>query len=189
LDKLGAAQGRFHMIHWGHMEYLLECKKRCDFLYIGVSDCDPSNAYFHESYLDDGSNEIFRSNCEPIYTFTYFERAEMISEALAEEGISRDEFMVVPFPVHFPNLLKYYLPQEAVIYVTVYDPWGEGKPALFEALGYKTETLWKRTMDERFTTATEVRRRLENGEDYSELVPAGAAKVIRKFNLNTKLKK
>lgn len=187
MHRIGAAQGRFHMIHWGHMEYLLECKKRCEFLFIGVSDCDPANGYFHRQYKDDGTNNVFRSLDNPIYTFTYFERALMITEAMAGEGVPRDEFMVVPFPVHFPYLLKYYVPQEAVIYITVYDEWGEGKPALFGSLGYQTELLWRRTMDERFTTATEVRRRVADREDYCSLVPQGVLKVLREYGLEEKL--
>jgi len=189
MHKIGAAQGRFHMIHWGHMEYLLECKNKCDFLYIGISDCDPQNAYFHKRYKDNGSNDVYRSLKEPaIYTFTFFERARMITEAMALEGVDRSEFTVVPFPVHFPHLLKYYVPQEAVIYITVYDEWGEGKPSLFGSLGYETDLLWRRTMDERFTTATEVRRRMAKGEDYSELIPKGVLKVIKEYDLEKKLK-
>jgi len=189
MHKIGAAQGRFHMIHWGHMEYLLECKKKCEFLYIGVSDTDPENAYFHGRYEDDGTNDVFRCLNEPsIYTFTYFERARMISEAMLGEGVSSDEFMVVPFPVHKPQQIKYFVPQEAIVYITVYDAWGEGKPKLFGDLGYETELLWRRTMDERFTTATEVRRRMAAGEDFGDLVPEGVQKVINEYNLAEKLK-
>jgi nicotinamide mononucleotide adenylyltransferase len=189
MHKLGAAQGRFHMIHWGHMEYLIECKKKCEFLFIGVSDTDPQNAYFHERYEDNGSNDVFRGLYEPqIYTFTYFERAQMITEALKGEGVPTDEFMVVPFPIHRPQQIKYFVPQEAVIYITVYDPWGERKPKLFGDLGYETELLWRRTMDERFTTATEVRRRMSEGEDFSDLVPEGVKKVVDMYNLTEKLK-
>lgn len=187
MHKLGVAQGRFHMIHWGHMEYLLECKKRCGFLFVGISDPDPANGYFYQTYKDDGTNSVYRSLNDPIYTFTYFERALMITEALAGEGVPRDEFTVVPFPVHFPHLIKYYVPQEAVIYITVYDPWGEGKPSLFSSLGYETEVLWRRSMEERFTTATEVRRRISAGEDYSGLVPEGVHRVMKQFGLEERL--
>jgi len=189
MDKLGAAQGRFHMIHWGHMEYLLECKKKCEFLYIGISDCDPSNSYFHQEYTESGSNDLYRSIKHPIYTFTYFERARMIAESLILEGVPQSEFMVVPFPVHFPHLLKYYVPQQAVVYITIYDEWGEQKPGLFESLGYKTDVLWRRSMQERFTTATEVRRRIASGEDFRDLIPEGAYKVIEEFGLKDALMK
>lgn len=185
--KLGAAQGRFHLIHHGHMEYLLECKKRCEFLFIGISDCDPQNAYFHNSYEDSGSNEVYRSLDNPVYPFTYFERAMMITEAMAGEGIDRSEFITVPFPVHFPHLLKYYVPQEAMVFITIYDEWGEGKPDLFRSLGYDTEVLWRRSMDERFTTATFAREQLSSGEDLSGLVPDGTAVVIKKFSLDDRM--
>ncbi len=38
--EIGAVQGRFQGLHIGHMEFLLEAKKRCRFLFIGVSNYD-----------------------------------------------------------------------------------------------------------------------------------------------------
>ena len=41
--RIWVIHGRFQGLHIGHMEYLLEGKKRCDFLYIGITNPD---AYF-----------------------------------------------------------------------------------------------------------------------------------------------
>ena len=40
--KIGVIHGRFQGLHLGHIEYLLEGKKRCKFLYIGVTNPDPN---------------------------------------------------------------------------------------------------------------------------------------------------
>lgn len=186
----GIAQGRFHLIHKGHVEYLLAAKERCDFLYIGVSDCDPERAYFsaHYDVLKDTTREPFRSLHDPVFVFTFQERMQMIRHTLLGEGVSADQFAVVPFPIHVPNLLKYYIPQHATMFVTIYDAWGEHKVRLFEQMGYPVDVLWRRTMAERFTTATEVRRRLQQGEAWESLVPEGVAAYLKNSGLSETLR-
>lgn len=191
MDRFGVVQGRFQMIHQGHMEYFLAAKERCEFLYIGICDEDPDRAYFHASYdpSKDAGSEPHRSLVYPLYIFTFLERMLMVKRALERAGVPPESFIVGPFPVQKPHLLKYYLPQDAVVYVTIYDDWGEKKLGIFENLGYRTSVLWRRTMDERFTTATEVRRRMAAGEPWAHLVPEGVAEVIEEMGLSAKLAK
>lgn len=183
--RYGVAQGRFQIIHHGHMEYLLEAKKRSDFLIVGISDHDPERSYFDpKTFLIPGQLGPVRVLGEPHHTFTYFERVLMVSEALRGAGVAASDFAVVPFPVHRPHLIPYYVPTGATIFVTIYGEWGREKIKLFEALGYPTEILWERSMAERLTTGTEVRRRLAAGEDWETLVPQGVAGVIKKLGLD-----
>ena len=187
----GIAQGRFHLIHKGHVEYLLACKERCDFLYVGISDCDPQRSYFsrrHDEAVDRGPAP-YRSLQDPIFPFTFYERMHMIRHTLAEEGISPAEFAVVPFPVHTPELLKYYVPTNAAMYVTIYDEWGERKTSLFAELGFTVEVLWRRSMAERFTTATEVRERMRSNQPWEHLVPTGVAHYLQQSGLCQVLQK
>ncbi|WP_022851322.1 nicotinamide mononucleotide adenylyltransferase [Limisalsivibrio acetivorans] len=188
MRRLGLAQGRFHVIHKGHMEYLLACAERCDFLFIGISDPDPSRAYFSRSidYKDDPAEaEPYITLEEPrLYALTYYERAMMIQAALAEEGIGAERIMTVPFPVHRMNLIKYYVPKSATVYVTIYDEWGEQKVDIFRKVGYEVEILWRRSMAERFTTATEVRRLIKAGdESWKELVPPAVVKIAEELGV------
>ncbi len=190
--EIGVAQGRFHIIHWGHMEYLLEAKKICKYLIIGVTDCDPERAYFQYSKeimeFNKKSNSPFRSIKNPVFPFTFYDRLYMIKSSLLYEGVSSEEFDIVPFPIHKPEFIKYYIPLNSTIFVTIYDDWGRKKIEIFKKLGFNVKILWERDMNTRFTTGEEVRRRIVNGEDWKELVPLPVYEYITKNKLDVILK-
>ena len=98
-NKIGVIHGRFQGLHKGHMEYLLEGKRRCDFLYIGITNPDPG-------LTKDNSADLKRSKPEE-NPFTYYERMNMIRDAMLEAGVSRQEFEIVPFPINFPELINF----------------------------------------------------------------------------------
>ena len=182
----GIAQGRFHVIHWGHMEYLLAAKEKCNHLIIGITDCDTERAYLNyseEIRKFDLKNIItpFRSFENPIFPFTFFDRLKMIKDSLISEGVPNEEFDIVPFPVHKLQFVKYYIPQDAIILATVYDDWGKKKVEMFREAGFQVDILWERTLEERFTTGTEVRRRIINNEKWEHLVPRPVFEYIKKI--------
>ena len=47
----GVVNARFQVLHLKHMEYLLAAKMRCQKLYIGITNPDPS--YVRESVNDE----------------------------------------------------------------------------------------------------------------------------------------
>ncbi|MEW6740290.1 MAG: adenylyltransferase/cytidyltransferase family protein [Nitrospirota bacterium] len=187
--QIGIANGRFQILHMGHMEYLLACKERCEHLIIGITDPDPTRSFFEPDIDSEDPREPFRSVSYPFYTFTFYERALMIKESLLEAGIDRTSFEIVPFPIHFPKLLKYYIPMDAVVFVTIYDDWGYKKVDILKSLGLQVEILWVRDMSERFTTGTEVRELIANSSKWEHFVPHGVVRVIRKLKLEEKLKR
>lgn len=99
--RIGVVHGRFQPLHIGHLEYFLAAKKKCDFLIVGITNPDPSLTKPDES---NPHRSLDTSN-----PFTYFERYTMIKESLLEAGLKRDEFDIVPFPINFPDLIKYYV--------------------------------------------------------------------------------
>ncbi len=188
--KTGIAQGRFHIIHWGHVEYLLKAKERCEYLVIGVTDCDTERAYFNyndalKNYdnRDENLLQPYRSFDKPIFPFTFYDRLRMIKDTLVAEGINSQEFDIVPFPVHKLYILKYYIPVDAVIFATIYDDWGITKVEMFEKMGFNVEILWKRSLEDRFTTGTEVRRRMIANEKWDHLVPKPVYDYIKKLDI------
>ncbi len=192
--KTAIAQGRFHILHWGHMEYLMEAKRRCKYLIIGITDCDPERSYF--KYNDnlrkfDENNLLtpFRSIDNPIFPFTFYDRMRMIKDSLIEEGVDPKEFDIVPFPIHKIEFLKYYIPLNAVIFATIYDEWGRKKVEMLKNNGFKVEILWERDMNTRFTTATEVRKRILNNKKWDHLVPQPVYNYIISNNLDKILRK
>ncbi len=185
---VGIANGRFQILHMGHMEYLLACKERCGHLIIGITDPDPTRSFFETDIEREDSRDPFRAVSYPFYTFTFYERALMIKESLLEAGVDRKSFEIVPFPIHFPKLLKYYIPMDAVVFVTIYDDWGYKKVDILKSLGLQVEILWVRDMSERFTTGTDVRNLIAEGRNWEYLVPISVVKIIKELRLDKKLR-
>lgn len=184
---IGLAQGRFHIVHYGHVEYLLESKKRCKKLLIGITDPDPERSYFLYKDIkisDERCKYPFRSIENPVFPFTFYERKEMIKLTMMENNINLSEFEIVPLPIHKPYLIKYYAPLNAVVFLTIYDEWGRKKLDIFKELGYKTEVLWERSLEDRFTTGTIVREKIVKNDNWKELVPSSVYEYIVKNNLD-----
>lgn len=160
---VGVIHGRFQMLHKGHMEYLLAGKERCEHLIIGI--CNPDVSVIRYSEANPHRSER-RAN-----PLTYLERLQMIRGAMKEYGVKDEEFDIVPFPINCPELLKSYVPDDAVFFMTLYDQWSLDKKAELEKQGYNVEVMWQRSNSEKFTSGTEVRERIIAGEPWRDLVP------------------
>lgn len=180
LEKYGVIHGRFQPLHHGHMEYLLAGKSRCEFLFIGITNPDPALT---------SENTTHPSRSLPLSNpFTYFERLLMLRDALVENGVKREEFEVVPFPINYPNLIRYYVPMDALFFVTVYDEWGWDKVRVLQSLNVRFDIMWERDMSERFTTGTEVRNLIVANEKWEHLVPKAVEAVIKGKHLDKRLR-
>lgn len=180
--ETGAVQGRFQGLHMGHMEFLLEAKKRCRFLIIGITNYD-----IHSGYISDRAQmNRFRTDANP---FTFYERMMMITESMAEAGIAREEFTVVPFPIEMPEKISNFVPQDVVFFQTIYDEWGRKKADALRELGYQVEIMWERSDEQRFSSGTQVRERMAQGGEWKPLMPKAAARYIEQHHLTERVKK
>lgn len=180
MDNIGVVHGRFQPFHLGHLEYVLEGKKRCRFLYIGIANPDPAVTAEHPS-----NTRRAQAAANP---FFYWERQLMIDRSLVEAGVGREEFAVIPFPINYPERLLYYAPTKAIYYLTLYDDWGRAKQRLLSDLGLTTEVLWERQPTEVVTSGTEVRHLMAAGGAWRHLVPAGVVYVIDMLELEVALR-
>lgn len=171
--KTGVIHGRFQVLHNDHLRYLLAGKKRCEHLVVGITNPDPTLTRHDESDMRRGT-----AAANPL---TYYQRYCMVRAVLTEAGINTENFSVVPFPINFPELYRYYVPLDATFFLTIYDGWGEKKLALFKSLGLKTEILWRRPLDEKGLSSTEVRGLMAAGEPWEHLVPPAVARMVRQF--------
>ena len=167
----GCVHGRFQPFHDGHLEYVLRAWQRCERLIIGITAADPTairkedtNLHRHES----ASNP-----------FTYFERLLMIQDALLAEDLKARDFALVPFPVHEPDLIVYYVPGGTVHFVRVYSRWEEEKVRRLRDEGFPVEVL--DPGEEKKVSGTEVRRLMREGLPWEHLVPRGAAEAVRQI--------
>jgi nicotinamide mononucleotide adenylyltransferase len=179
--KIGVVHGRLQPFHNDHLKYFLAGFRQVDFLYIGITNPDPNLTSADKA--DANRSKLMSNPC------TYYERMEMIDRTMRGAGHSRDSFRVVPFPINFPELLKYYTPANAVFFMTIYDRWGDRKKELMESAGLKVEVLWKRSEAEKGINATQVRELIATGGAWENLVPEGTAEVIKEFGIDERIRK
>lgn len=178
--ETGIVFGRFQMLHLGHMEYLLEAKKLCRHLVIGVSNPDPGTIRY-----DSACPHRSADTANPL---TFYERLQMIEGSMTENGVDRSEFTIVPMPINYPDRIRYYVPDDGTFLLTIYDDWGWERKKIIEGLGYRTEILWIRTDESRITSGTEIREKMLRGEDWSGLAPLFVYRYAAEHGLEERIR-
>ena len=178
MEKVGVIHGRFQPPHKDHILYIMAAKKRCEFLYVGVSNPDPSAVR-----PDDADPHRSDPHANPL---TYHERLILLTHALREEGVDDRSFCIVPFPINYPDRLRHYVPMDAVFYMTIYDEWGEKKLGLFKDLGVHIEVMWKKA--QKGITGTAVRDAIARGEPWEDQVPPVVASLMKEMRLLDRIK-
>ncbi|MDD3473593.1 MAG: nicotinate-nucleotide adenylyltransferase [Syntrophaceae bacterium] len=181
MERIGVVHGRFQILHNDHMKYILAGKNRCEHLVIGITNPDPSLTSSDATNLErslDSSNPL-----------SYLERYWLVKAALIEEGMDYTQFSVIPFPINFPKLYRYYVPVEAMFYLTIYDDWGRRKLQLLSENGLRTEILWDRPADQKGLTGSRIRNLIADGGKWESFVPLSVAELIKKWNIASRLKK
>ena len=180
MDKIGVIHGRFQMLHFGHMEYLLAGKERCEYLIIGITNPDS----FLTKYSDANPHRS-TSLANPL---TYFERFQMINVAMVEAGVKRNEFDVVPFPINYPELIFNYAPRSAKYYMTIYDEWSREKQLSLQNLGCNIEVMWTRTNSEKVTSGSEVRDCILHNKAWDHLAPKSVYNYIIQNEIDERIR-
>ncbi len=172
---LGVIHGRFQILHLDHLKYILSGKERCEHLVVGITNPDPSltkKDAADEKRSDPANNPL-----------TYFERYRLVRAALLEAGVGHEEFSVVPLPVNAPELYKYYVPMDAVFFLSIYDDWGRRKLALFQSLGLRTEILREVSPEEKGLSSTDARRAMAEGRPWEQYVSASVAGLLKAWDI------
>jgi len=113
----------------------------------------------------------------------------MLEAFFNEYNISHLEYEIVPLPINYPELFQYYVPMDAVFFLTIYDNWGRYKLNTFKSMELKTDVMWEATMEDRITTGKELRRMMIQDEDWEKWVPKSVAHYIQTNGLVDKIKK
>jgi nicotinamide-nucleotide adenylyltransferase len=157
--KRGVFVGRFQPFHKGHLEAVKDALAEVDELIIVVG----SSQYSHR--IDN--------------PFTAGERITMIKQALEEEKISLLRCWIIPVPdVHVHMVWV----AQVVGYTPKFDTVYTNEPLtrrLFLEKSFKVKPVpfHKREI----YSATEIRKRMLNEENWKELVPKGVAKFIEEI--------
>jgi nicotinamide mononucleotide adenylyltransferase len=175
MTEVGVIHGRFQVFHNDHLKYALAGKARCRHLVVGITNPDP------ELTRDDPADP---QRSDPASNpLTYYERYVMVREVLIEAGLTYREFSMVPFPINFPQLYRYYVPLDATFYLTIYDDWGRRKLEQFRAVGLRTEVLWMRSLDEKGLRASDIRKKMASGAPWEHLVPHQTTRLMKDWGI------
>ncbi len=180
MTQIGVIHGRFQVLHHDHLKYLMAGKARCQHLYVGITNPDPTLTRPEDS---DPHRSLSLAN-----PLTYFERYTMVRAALEDAGVGHEDFSIVPFPINFPELYAYYVPLQATFFVTIYDDWGRKKLERFRSLGLTTEILWERPLTQKGLSAHDIRLRMAQGEPWNHLVPPSTGRLMELWNIPARLR-
>ena len=179
IHRYGMIHGRFQPFHNGHWEYARAALTRCDSLIIGITNPDPSLVVPEAT---DSERHLPEAN-----PFTFFERQQMIQATLVDANLPLSRVAIVPFPIHHPERWRYYCPAETIQFLRIFSAWGQQKLRRFEENGWRVEVLDEGS--EKEVSGTEVRRHMQVGHGWEELVPPGVARVLREIGAVERLKK
>lgn len=179
--ETGTIHGRFQIFHLKHMEYLLAAKMRCKKLYIGITHSDIVS-FAATSDLDLHGT----SRCDN--PLTYFERFQMIQEALADFGVKKEEYEILPFPISQPDLIRQYMPDKATYYMSLCGEWDEERLRILQSLKLETEVLWTRTREDKGITGNEIRTLIAEGKEWQHYVPRTVYEYIREHAIDQRIK-
>jgi cytidyltransferase-like protein len=179
-SEIGVVHGRFQPFHLDHLRYCLAAKEHCEYLIVGITNPDPIL-----TKADEADTHRSLRSANPL---SYYERLVIIRESLLEAKVMHDSFYIVPFPINRPELIKFYVPQHATFYITIYDEWGRKKYNLLKSLGAEVVVLWEKSLEEKAVSGSDVRNRIANGSPWEHLVPNAASQVIKNLGLETRIK-
>jgi len=176
----GVIHGRFQVLHNDHLKYLLSGKARCRHLVVGITNPDP---------ILTARDETDPQRSEPFFNpLTYFERYTMVRAALKDSDLETGEFSIVPFPINFPDLYHYYVPVDAVYFLSIYDNWGRRKLSRFQELGLRTEILSERRAEEKGISAGKVRRYMVENHPWEDLVPPSTKRLMEEWGIPERMR-
>jgi len=179
VNRTGVIHGRFQVFHNDHLKYLMAGRKRCQHLVVGITNPDPALT------RDDPADPL-RSKPEN-NPLTYFERYQCVKSALMSAGVPGSEFSVVPFPISHPEFYRYYVPIEAVFFLTIYDQWGRKKRDLFNSMGLKTEILWEKPFEQKGLSSSHIRSIIIKGEPWEDFVPPAVYRLLNDWHIAERL--
>jgi len=164
--KRGLFVGRFQPFHLGHLNVVKDILNEVDELIIVVGSAQYSHRIENP--------------------FTTGERIVMIRRALEEAGIDLKRIWIVPVPdihIHmvWVSVVEGYTPRFDIVY--------SNEPLtrrLFIEAGYRVKEIQYHKRE--VYSATEIRKRMLNGENWEELVPKSVAEFIKEIEGDKRLR-
>lgn len=178
--ETGVIHGRFQVLHNDHLVYLLAGAALCRHLVVGITNPDP--------LLTKAESADPRRSSPAANPLSYFERYLMVRAVLDQAGFEPSRYSVVPFPINMPELYRYYVPLDALFFLSIYDDWGKRKLDYFSSLGLATHVLREVSAAQKGLSASEIRLRMALDESWEELVPPAVVTLMKKWKIPARLR-
>jgi len=166
MAETGLYVGRFQPFHLGHLEAIKHVLKKVDTVIIAI-----------------GSAQFSHTLENP---FTAGERMTMSRLALHDAGISSDDYLLVPIPdIKIHKLWVAHLTSLTPSFQIVFS----NEPltvTLFREAGFKVEPI--PYFSRETYSATEIRKRMLNNEEWSPLVPRSVSLYVREIKGQERLR-
>jgi len=97
------------------MQYIERALTHSNKLLIGITNPDPRLTRHQQE-------SAHRASLDANF-LTYYERHTLIKETLRNRGVDSSKYDIVPLPINFPELYKYYIPKDATIFLSIFEDW------------------------------------------------------------------
>jgi cytidyltransferase-like protein len=180
IADVGVIHGRFQILHNDHLKYLMAGKEKCRHLVVGITNPDPM--------LTREENAAPERSDPKKNPLTYYERQHLIRGAFKEYGLPHEDYTIVPFPVNFPDMYRYYVPMDALFFLTIYDDWGKRKKEYFSNMGLKIHVLWEVPPEKKGISSSDIRTKMAKDLPWSHLVPKSVAELLLLWDIPGRIK-
>ena len=168
---IGIVHGRFQPPHNGHIRFMQEAFNRAEHVIIGI--CTPAICTEEEA-------ERTGYPCAPhMNPFTHQERIEMITLALTDVGILKEQFSFIPFPSDYQNI-EVLVPKDSVFFMSVTSEHDQRKITYLESRGFHIETIFSLPENSPRERSSTIRTQSENWEN---MVPECVLEYIKNTRL------
>jgi len=176
----GCVHGRFQLFHNDHLRYIMKGFERSESLIIGITSFINSDLITMEAAKH---RAVPQNN-----PFTYYERTEVISNALDDAGVSSDKYSFSPFPIEQPEFLPQFIPYNILCFTTIYDDWNREKVKTLRDRGYEVEVLWESKIKK--IEGSNLRDKILRGDDaWKYSVPSATIDAVKSLDIYNRIKK
>jgi nicotinamide-nucleotide adenylyltransferase len=167
--------GRFQPFHNGHLWLVTEALSRAEHVIIGI--CTPEIC----------TQEVAEKTGYPCTAeqnpFTHEDRVRMITQSLAEIGVSTDRYSCIPFPSDYAGVTE-IIPKDSVFLLSVANKADTHKADYIRTLGFEVETTHIPSV--RNESGSFIRASMQRGDSHWQtLVPKAVQRLItQQFEAN-----